>query len=478
MQWSRDFLSGPRHDDMATCHPHHCCGNDDDEHDHADLTTERFPWSKQGRSKNCKMMSPLHPEDNGGDEELTSIFKQWARENLETLSVKRATEKLNDMLGEWTKNQLEHLNITLPLKPWTVSGWMRTAGFVYSVYEKKYFVHTHEKPDVILHREAYVRDSLDAEIQKACWIQLPLTDAQRLFGDFRPPCDDDVDDVHRLQDNLYFEHRYEYPDATTGTRMVKIHNCTFEAEQVSVLLAAETNKIWKRFGGCPSVCRNPLHKILIIFGQDESVFKAFAMNKSSWVIDGMVPKREKGEGPGLMVSAMQSYEFGFGLELSVDELAQVNALRLGEHYCDRAAATELTGSSEKQPLVSSPFVVFFELGKAKSGYWGYNHMVTQLEDCVDCLRILFKGYGDEAFMYDFVFEFDHSSGHSKQRTDGLSVVQGHVNVGVGGKQALMRDSIMTAGDLGDAPDRTLDVGDVATHVFAASDNLPTHHATV
>jgi hypothetical protein len=196
MQWSRDFLSGPRHDDMAACHPHHFCGNNDDEHDHADLTTERFPWSKQGRSKNCKMMSPLHPEDNGGDEELTSIFKQWARENLETLSVKRATEKLNDMLGEWTKNQLKHLNITLPLKPWTVSGWMGTAGFVYSVYEKKYFVHTHEKPDVILHRKAYVRDALDAEIQKACWIQLPLTDAQRLFGDFRPPCDDDIDDVH------------------------------------------------------------------------------------------------------------------------------------------------------------------------------------------------------------------------------------------------------------------------------------------
>jgi hypothetical protein len=254
--------------------------------------------------------------------------------------------------------------------------------------------------------------------------------------------------------------------------MVEIHNCAFEAEQVSVLLAAETNEIWKRFGGCPSVRCNPLHKILIIFGQDQSVFKAFAMNKSSWVIDGMVPKREKGEGPGLMVSAMQSYEFGFGLELSADELAQVNALRLGEHYCDREAATELTGSSEKQPLVSSPFVVFFELGKAKSGYWAYNHMVTQLEDCVYCLRILFKGNGDETFMYDFVFEFDHSSGHSKQRTDGLSVVQGHVNVGVGGKQALMRDSIMTAGDLGDAPDRTLDVGDVATHVFAVSDNPP------
>ena len=114
----------------------------------------------------------------------------------------------------------------------------------------------------------------------------------------------------------------------------------------------------------------------------------------------------------------------------------------------------------------------FDLGKAKSGYWGYNHMQSQLEDCVDVLRVLFKGEGDNKFMYDFVFEFDHSSGHSKQRADGLSVVQGHVNAGVGGKQALMRSSVMTSGDLGNAPDRTLNIGDIATHVFSAADDPP------
>jgi hypothetical protein len=520
MQWSRDFLSGPRREDAAATNRR---GRPS-----VDLTTERFPWSKQGKTKNCKMMSPLHPDDTGGDEELTTIFKQWARENLETLSVKGATKKLDDMLSHWTKNELEHLNITLPLKPWTVSGWMRTAGFVYSVYEKKYFVNTHEKLDVILHCEAYVRDALDLEIRKACWIQLPLADARRLFADF---ChyneDDDDDDVHRLRDNLYFEHRYEYSDATTGTAMVEIHNCAFEADQLMLLLAAEENPVWKRFGGCPSVRRNPLDKILIVFGQDESVFKAFAMNKSSWTIDGMVPKREKGEGPGLMVSAMQSYEFGFGMKVSAEELELVNAIRSGEHYYDTAAAIELSGTSLKKPLTSSPFVMHFELGKAKSGYWGYNHMQSQLEDCVDVLRVLFKGSGDgdssngnggncdgnggnrdgnrngdgngngnhgdgdgdngdnfasrgdgnangngDKFVYEFAFEFDHSSGHSKQRKDGLSVAQGHVNVGVGGKQALMRESVMTAGDLGDAPDRTLNIGDVASHVFSASDNPP------
>jgi hypothetical protein len=65
--------------------------------------TAPTPWSKQGKSKNCKMMSPLHPDNNGGDEELTTVFKEWARDSMETLSVKGATEKLNDMLGDWTK---------------------------------------------------------------------------------------------------------------------------------------------------------------------------------------------------------------------------------------------------------------------------------------------------------------------------------------------------------------------------------------
>ena len=470
MKWFRDFLSGPL-DDMTTNHARHR-RNLQKQNLANDWTTERFPWSKQGKSKNCKMMSPLHPDSNGGDEELTTVFKEWARENLETLSVRGATEKLNDMLGDWTKNQLDVLNITLPLKPWIVSGWMRTAGFVYSVYEKKYFVNTHEKPEVILHREAYVCEALTTEIRKACWVQLPLDKAQQLFEFSRHDPDDD-DDAHRLRNSLYFEYRHEYCDTVKNTMMVELHVCAFEADQLNTILAGK-EAVWKRFGGCPSVRRNPLDKILIVFGQDESVFKAFAMNKSSWVIDGMVPKREKGEGPGLMVSAMQSYEFGFGLELSADELAQVNAVRLGEHYCDTAAAIELTGTSLKPPLKSSPFVMYFELGKAKSGYWGYNHMQSQLEDCVDVLRVVCKGSADgtDKFMFEFAFEFDHSSGHSKQRADGLSVAQSHVNVGVGGKQALMRDSIMTEGDLGDAPDRTLNVGDVATHVFAENDDPP------
>ena len=164
------------------------------------------------------------------------------------------------------------------------------------------------------------------------------------------------------------------------------------------------------------------------------------------------------------------------MDINDDELKIINELRVGEHYSDCDAAKELNGTSEKAALECSPFVIFFDLGKAKSGYWRYEHMVIQLEDCVDCLRVKFKGADEgEKFKYDFLFEFDHSSGHSKQRPDGLSVADGHVNIGVGGKAALMRPSVLTANCLGDCLDRTLNIGDIATHVFGPMEPLPICH---
>jgi hypothetical protein len=40
----------------------------------------------------------------------------------------------------------------------------------------------------------------------------------------------------------------------------------------------------------------------------------------------------------------------------------------------------------EKPLERSPFVCTFEYGADSEGYWNYNHMVIQLEDCVDVLN--------------------------------------------------------------------------------------------
>jgi len=43
-------------------------------------------------------------------------------------------------------------------------------------------------------------------------------------------------------------------------------------------------------------------------------------------------------------------------------------------------------------------------------------MVMQLEDCIDCLTVLY-------LHIDFVFLLDHSCGHDRQRDDGLNVAK-------------------------------------------------------
>jgi hypothetical protein len=40
-------------------------------------------------------------------------------------------------------------------------------------------------------------------------------------------------------------------------------------------------------------------------------------------------------------------------------------------------------------------------------------MVLQLEDCIDCLQVLFPSY-------EYHFLFDHSNGHDRMQPEGLN----------------------------------------------------------
>jgi len=58
--------------------------------------------------------------------------------------------------------------------------------------------------------------------------------------------------------------------------------------------------------------------------------------------------------------------------------------------------------AKKKPLTSDPFVRYFEYGTDLEGYWNYQHMVLQVEDCCDVITNLYP-------QYDFLFLVDHSS---------------------------------------------------------------------
>jgi hypothetical protein len=221
-----------------------------------------------------------------------------------------------------------------------------------------------------------------------------------------------------------------------------------------------------QFGGNLSVRKPANEKPLFSFGQDESIFKQFSFSPKGWTApDGTKPILPKDDGYGIMISAMASREFGFGMNLTDAQLGIVNERRLRQKYSDEVAATSIYGNANKSKMTSSPFVFEFEYGIAGQGYWDYNHMALQLEDCADVLKALYPEY-------DYLFLFNHSSGHDKQRPDGLCASR--MTKGFGGAQPKMRPSVIVSADyLGpyDHPMKLI-VGSEQLMVFRDSDRGP------
>ena len=89
-------------------------------------------------------------------------------------------------------------------------------------------------------------------------------------------------------------------------------------------------------------------------------------------------------------------------------------------------------------------------------------MALQLEDVVDCLRILRPGY-------DFVFLFDHSQGHARKKDGALDA--SCMSRSFGGVQPKIRSSKIIDGCLGPY-NPTLSIGDVQSMIFGSHDDGP------
>jgi hypothetical protein len=155
------------------------------------------------------------------------------------------------------------------------------------------------------------------------------------------------------------------------------------------------------------------------------------------------------------------------LELSDEDLAKVNAYRKDKNYRDKDAATYIHGKAEKRPLDSTPFNRELQYGSNLDGYWCYEHMVLQLEDCIDVLQAI---HGE---LYEYVFLFDHSCGHDRKRADGLDARL--IRKNFGGKQPKMHPSriLQEKGFLGKFEHaEKLSVGSTQSMVFDADSKGP------
>jgi hypothetical protein len=105
---------------------------------------------------------------------------------------------------------------------------------------------------------------------------------------------------------------------------------------------------------------------------------------------------------GVIISAFQSREFGFGVVDSEKQLKEINERQQGKKYKELKAAIEAKGNKDgfKKTLTSSPFDQTFEYGADGNGYWNCKHMALQLEDYIDVIMHLYPEY-------DYLFLFDH-----------------------------------------------------------------------
>ena len=375
------------------------------------------------------------------EEGLPKLVKNWKKE-LENVGISSDSVDKNTILSEH--------NLT-SLSMGTVLNWMTLFGFKYSPKQKTYYVDGHESKENVEHRKQYISQYLTDELRCFCWIQMTEAEAQQLVNE-NPGLSLDDGYKYNAEDNSQLT-IYEFH--------VDCHNC---------LLPLVANA---EFGGYLSVRKNKDDKPLIIFGQDECVFRQYCMNKKRWILpDGTAALLPKTDGQGIMFSSYTSRDFGHGFEMSDDDLIAVNKKREFEHYEDVESAKEVQHGSTKKPvLTSSPFICTFDYGKNREGYWTFSHLILQFEDIVDCLRVKF---GDT---YNFKFYFDNSSGHNKKRPNGLSSKS--MNKYHGGIQTeLLHDSeIKDESYLGEYDvEGKLKVGEIQTFQYKEGDIGPYYYS--
>lgn len=339
------------------------------------------------------------------------------RETLDGMEDGEDKRELEEQIGLVTVDSILKENHLTVLNEETVRQWMHKLGFKYEERKKCFFVDVHEREDVVEDRNAYVEDSLAKDLRRHCWVQKRADD----------------EDLLKLYESDQLQRHQGHKFERNGEEWIEFH---VDDHQSFFDWGNENCE----YGGKLSVRFPEGQKALIRIGQDEAIFKQYHVTRSAWKGSngeiGLVPKDD---GAGVMISGFISRELGFGIEWTDELRDNVNETRRDQTYKDEEAALEVHSTRNKHDLVDNPLVRFFRYGLNQEGYWNSNHMICQVEDVVDVLKVLVSF--DE---YHIELALDHSQGHDRLRPDGLTVT--NMNLLFGGLQAKMRDSHLTSQD--------------------------------
>lgn len=371
------------------------------------------------------------------EEDLQLQLLEWLK-GQKRVSTKKTHEYVNGVLlaNEGGLLRLAKYGLTLPISSTTVHSWMVKLGCKYERAVQSYYTDGHEREDVVQYRGVYCREKRRHALRQPCW-------ARTEWGSLRRQQKAEIVNLTEEGDEAFWAEAFRWVDESDGKEYVEFHvdwlsggpndknpNKTHDSLRVDLgeeggsysVRFHQAAAVPCRFSHEPDVCK--CSKQLYHIGQDESIYRPYAREGNEWVIQGVRGLRKKTEGQGEMVSAFQCETRGFGFPLTEAELVKINEFR------------ERHG---RPALRTSPGLRFMQHGKNREGFWGYAEFEEQVVDVMDCFDVI---YPDKQLM----IEVDHSAGHTKFREDGLHV--GSMNTKYGGKQKILRDTVMTEGCLG------------------------------
>ena len=169
---------------------------------------------------------------------------------------------------------------------------------------------------------------------------------------------------------------------------------------------------------------------LLLFSQDESVFKSNDDGISGWRKDGVnTARRKKSEGRGIMVSGFVSECDGI-LSFSEEELFQVEN-KYGKPLLMTRSLSKLLEVQNSAGFSATAH----QYGKNYDGYWDNAKIMLHSEEFLRCAAWRYREEGVR-----FLILFDWSSGHAAMAKDAL--VASKMAWGYGGQQPKMHPAII------------------------------------
>ncbi len=235
----------------------------------------------------------------------------------------------------------------------TVVCCLHSLGFMHGKFKKSYYVDGHEHKEQKQHQTVFIdRYLLDLERHTHRWVQMSIVE----FEEIQSSLPDDNKTIHS---------GYCYSHPVTRDEWIEFH-----IDDVHSVCEHNIGP----FGGNISVRFPAGSKPLFIFGQDELIFKQFSHSTKQW----LGPSGQRSIMPdcwyghnALVLSITQckftnsksvpifflfiideprlivALQFGWGLQIDVKKLKEINESRRGKDYFDMTAATAVNGHTKK-----------------------------------------------------------------------------------------------------------------------------------